>query len=517
MADNLFEQRVRGQMEEFRFSPSAAVWTTVEARLRQKRRRRRFLFLLLLPLIATGGLLLGRALYPAPHQAMPHNTTTVAPPTPATHSIPAASTATPATASPAAVDAPATTATTATASTPAVSTTAAPATAIAAMQLPAASASQSRPVNRPSGNASRAVASTRPRRAQPAVSSSIINTPPANDAGRSDIVPAQPAPAPDNTTRSDVTDSSAQDISLFPASPVAATSPAVDSAAAKVDSSATVPQPKKTDSLQKLPPALVPPPQRLRNPRPVRLGFIAMAGRVSEVELLRVNLGAVKSGVNNAGFNNVIIPTNNFSVTSYPPEPGLGLAAGLLVEKQVTKNSYIQSGLNYLALRNKYFVGGQIDSAARFFIVNPVQDGNGNLVSYNTLPSRESYVPGGDTYTSTYHWIELPLTYHTRITRIGKNRLMGYGGLSYAVLLASNALVYDQTQNIYVSGGTFFRRSQLSALAGLSLRFDGKKMHHTSIGPFVRYGLNRITSQYVGDRRTLLYYGIRVDLLLWKL
>jgi Outer membrane protein beta-barrel domain len=522
MADKSFEQTARGQMEDFRIRPSDAVWTAVEARLRQRRKRRRFIFFLLLPLIAAGGLLLGRHWNPAAPSSAQQ--AVVRPSNSATTPAPAQ-------------DQPA-----------------------AAHPLPAQTGISSAPTNTGGTDISQADDLLTNKKNQQDVNTSAtpLSTNPAaanasqrlagqqksKQSGTDPVVNFLP-PANDNCSRKKtaVKNNDGTGINATVGNPVRdhqdhqtdegntaltqalvqrpdstsqqTASPVVD---AKKDSAALtlLTGDKKADSLQSHP-ALQKYTDRIRKNRPWRFGISVTAGRASETDLLKLNqAGSEKMDINAFGAGNSPFPTTVTQIGTNP-QPALGLGFGLTAEKQVSARSRVQLGLNYLMLKNKYRTGGAIDSVERLFITNPVTGPYGNLLSYNTVEVTRSYAAGNSNiYSGTYHWLELPVSFHTRITRIGKTGLFGYAGASYSVLLKSNALVYDETQHIYVSGESLFRRSQFSALAGIALRAGEQGPRPFSVGPFVRYGLSSTTSDYLSDRKSLLYFGLKLDWMLWR-
>ena len=53
MAENEFERKVNGLMDDFKIAPSETVWTNVEKEIGQKRRRRAFAWMIFCCLLLT--------------------------------------------------------------------------------------------------------------------------------------------------------------------------------------------------------------------------------------------------------------------------------------------------------------------------------------------------------------------------------------------------------------------------------------------------------------------------------
>lgn len=223
-----------------------------------------------------------------------------------------------------------------------------------------------------------------------------------------------------------------------------------------------------------------------------------------------LNAGAGISGITGER----IMPVNNStsgSITGgpapqgfiYPPESrinmGPGFHFGFLLKKPVDQQTKFVTGLNYAYAGTVRTIG---NSAADTLQIS--------LLNYRDISYSNSYLANGsDKYKTHYQFIELPLLVeHT----VGKKQNWGYyAGIAPSVLIASNALIYDNRRGRYYQSNEVYRNFNLQIKAGMF--FNPKQNKQLHWGPQLSYGLLNNFNQSVPKQR-LFTLGLQLQ---WRL
>lgn len=119
-------------------------------------------------------------------------------------------------------------------------------------------------------------------------------------------------------------------------------------------------------------------------------------------------------------------------------------------------------------------------------------------------------------YTNKYHFIEVPVKIHWRITGEDRLPLILDGGLSIAQLLSTNALHYDGSNDVYYKDFSYFNKTQLGITTGLNIELFGESNHPVWIGPTIKYQLSNLLKSDLSGGQHLWQFGVGAKLFLKK-
>lgn len=196
-----------------------------------------------------------------------------------------------------------------------------------------------------------------------------------------------------------------------------------------------------------------------------------------------VNYAQVNSAMNNqppAGVSNNNLPA--------APSASTAFSVGGTVEKNINARFKFVTGVNYAYQSNSIKVGKKVDSAVA---VN---------VDINKSITAGSYYTAGNAekYKNDFHFIEVPALLQFRPA--AKLPFYIEGGITAAVLLHSNALLYNTAASAYVTDAAFFNKMQLSVNAGAGITVLQKTKYPVSIGYQFRQGMLSVTKPAFGKQ-----------------
>ena len=229
-----------------------------------------------------------------------------------------------------------------------------------------------------------------------------------------------------------------------------------------------------------------------------QFGVIAFYGRSTANDgLVDLNKSA------NAYYNPGSVNNNNDTVfyNAHPYTASDAYQFGFVLQKKILKNGFISSGLNFIHLSTKSGIHQKVDSTYL------VQNRNGITNAYSV---KAYYQPGSSsTYTNTYNFIELPV-YFQQDFFAAKQVGFSYNlGFSLRQLLSSNALIYNQYNNIYFSKDELLRKTQFQFMTGLSLKINTGKSTSIYFGPQVSYSLSNSVKNDNNSSFHLVNYGLQ--------
>jgi len=183
----------------------------------------------------------------------------------------------------------------------------------------------------------------------------------------------------------------------------------------------------------------------------------------------------------------------------FPPstnEPVFAFKAGVVIKKQVSPKSNLSAGLQYA------YLGDRIKTETSL-TQSPSQQ-NPSVASfsyYRAVPQQ--------TREDRFHFIELPLLYHWRMSKNDKRFISLDLGASPGYLLTTNALIYDTTYaGIYFHDKSLFTKIHLNLVSAISYHVAGANGFEWSIGPQFSFDLSRIIKSDIDQRKYFLYGGI---------
>ncbi len=195
-------------------------------------------------------------------------------------------------------------------------------------------------------------------------------------------------------------------------------------------------------------------------------GVTAFYGRSNLVEAItNFNKSAVQYG------NPASVNLDTATKTVHPFTSSNAYSFGVTLQKKISKNAFISSGLNFIHLAAKSNIGKTNDP------VNPGFFTSGYYLRSYTQPGSLN------TYNSRYNFIELPVYFQQNFFHANKISLSYDAGFSIRQLLSSNSIFYNQTLNSYFLKNDLLRKTQLQAQAALNFTINTGKNSSVYIGP----------------------------------
>ncbi|MBS1974950.1 MAG: outer membrane beta-barrel protein, partial [Bacteroidetes bacterium] len=191
----------------------------------------------------------------------------------------------------------------------------------------------------------------------------------------------------------------------------------------------------------------------------------------------------------------------------YPPSkigPYLSAGFGLAAEKKIAKKFSVSAGIRYRFYSTRVSALQFVDSSTYVYV------SSNNLLQVNGY-----YVPGSKNYVNFYHFLELPVLINMQINKSEKHPLLWQAGFSVSYLMATNALHFDPSGNIYYKDKSLFNKAQANLVTGIML---GSPFYKGELryGLQFQYGLTRLLNKQAGDTEHLFFAGIGLSYLLPK-
>ncbi len=200
---------------------------------------------------------------------------------------------------------------------------------------------------------------------------------------------------------------------------------------------------------------------------------------------------------------------NNFNLSnsnSKPYQPASAYSFGVIINRKVFKNGYLNSGLAYAHLSTKSYTARSADYS---LIAVPFPFGIGSN-NGNYLPETEK------TYTNKYNFIELPVSLQYKLFHIKQFAVSYNVGVSVMQLINAKSLIYDSRRDVYLNDTSNLRRTQFQILSGLNFQFNTKNNGSFLLGPHVEYSLSNFVKTNNLDRRHFMQFGLQATWLFNK-
>ncbi len=234
-----------------------------------------------------------------------------------------------------------------------------------------------------------------------------------------------------------------------------------------------------------------------------KTGFVLAPG------ISNVHQGLFKStSVYNASSFTANSPTNNaggYYYQSSDIKSNFSFAAGLTLNKMLSKLVMFSAGINYHYYSTKIFIGDIVDSSI-------------NILS----PNSGALVPGGyyrngnsNSYINHYHFIEIPVALDFQLNKSNRFPLIWEAGLSALYLVNTNALHFDPYNGVYYKDNGEFNKMQISAASAFSIGFPVGK-NQLQVGPQLQYGLSGLLKKSTGNSEHLFSAGLKIAFILNK-
>jgi hypothetical protein len=201
----------------------------------------------------------------------------------------------------------------------------------------------------------------------------------------------------------------------------------------------------------------------------------------------------------------------------------LAWSAGGFVQKELNKRISLSAGVQYSYFSMKMQVGQ--------YMMSPISVSNSNydqVVSAYYQGRNASQIGGGlftasfprppvyQDYTNKYHFLEIPVKIHWRVTNEEQLPIIVDGGLSVAKLIATNALHYDGSNDVYYKDYDYFNKVQAGITAGVNVALFSNSDHPLWIGPTIKYQLSNLITSDLSSGQHLWSFGLGAKFFLRK-
>lgn len=234
------------------------------------------------------------------------------------------------------------------------------------------------------------------------------------------------------------------------------------------------------------------------NSKKLEWGFSLLYGKSDVIQTL-INLNQDKSlaeAVYSPG--NIPIDSIQAAQASKNIKAKSAYAIGFAVRKQFSARSSISIGLEFLHMSTSIQTGYARDSSAVFDYNNSSQ--------LNTV--RSFYRPGtGVTVVNKYNLLQLPILYSYQFNKGKKVPLTIDAGLSFARIISSNAVVYDNYNQVYYKNSDLLQKNQVQLLGGINAAIIFQNQSRLYLGPHLQYGLTDVIKN-TSNKQHFFTWGI---------
>jgi hypothetical protein len=189
---------------------------------------------------------------------------------------------------------------------------------------------------------------------------------------------------------------------------------------------------------------------------------------------------------------------------SYTPSsiyPSVSYSIGVTAKRNLSKRFSLSTGINYLQMNTHNKVGKPVYG-------NNLGPGVTNSIypfvfNYFTIePERPK------DYNNRYHFIEVPVTLHTKLNHSQKLPVYWNAGVAVSQLIASHSLHFDESRGIYYKNNNLLNQTQLALTTGFSFSIFNKKRYPLLIGPSAKYNLSNILKKDMSSHNNFMSLGL---------
>jgi hypothetical protein len=211
-------------------------------------------------------------------------------------------------------------------------------------------------------------------------------------------------------------------------------------------------------------------------------------------------------------------PTFNGQSNAYAPQfprpvnkpsditMGPSFAIGGFVQRKLSKRLSLSIGLQYAYQSTRTVVGAKVDNSRT---INRAPATAQLVSSYYDANNTENY-------TNQYHFIEIPVTLHTKLNKGMRLPLVWDIGFSAAHMIGTSALHYDGLGGVYYKDNTLFNKTQWVVATGFNIGLFQQSKHPLAIGPSVRYNTSNLLKKDYNTSQHLWSVGLKATVLLKK-
>jgi hypothetical protein len=196
---------------------------------------------------------------------------------------------------------------------------------------------------------------------------------------------------------------------------------------------------------------------------------------------------------------------NSYVIPYSQPNNGAAFTIGMFMKKAFRKTS-VEVGLNYSYYSASVKVGAKTDSTA----VVRLQDRS--LLSANTF-----YMAGQEyTYHNKYHFIELPVTVGFNMFHVGGANVIGTVGGTLAYMV-DGKMLFRNSYGTHFENTSLLNRTQIFVNAGVGVEFNQNGKLPVTIGPVISYGVTPLAEPATSTGQHLISLGLKTSFQLQKI
>ena len=233
-----------------------------------------------------------------------------------------------------------------------------------------------------------------------------------------------------------------------------------------------------------------------------QFGITAVYGRSNLTDKV-TSLNNDKSLQVNPSLNNPGTTYGNYPIVlKNPYNANNAYKFGISLQRKISKRSSLNTGLNFVHLSSKSNTALNLDSS-----LVPVLD----YIQSNNSASSFYRIGSAKTYINNFNFIQLPVTFQSRLFRVNSFSVLYDGGISVMRLISSKALIYDNHTNNFFSNDALFQKTQFQLSAGLNLQLHIKNTGSILLGPDFNYSLSPYLKNDNYSRLHFIDYGLHAS------
>jgi hypothetical protein len=182
-------------------------------------------------------------------------------------------------------------------------------------------------------------------------------------------------------------------------------------------------------------------------------------------------------------------------------KPGLAFQVGVFVQRNLSRRTKFETGLQYAYYSDRITVGRRNGSV------------NQSLLDYSVIHSAGDSIK----FTNRYHFLELPAGVKIQMNKKPVKPLYLNMGFNIGWMAGTNALVYDTASGgIYYNSKKHFNRLQFSLSLGLDWTLFKNDKIEWHIGPVINLHFDQMLNNPLDRNKYLFFAGIRTSILFNK-
>jgi hypothetical protein len=178
---------------------------------------------------------------------------------------------------------------------------------------------------------------------------------------------------------------------------------------------------------------------------------------------------------------------------------------GAFVSRQLSKKFSLSTGIDYHFYSAKSSIGSKVNTRASFYDVT---------LQRTTSVSGFYSFGNTETFTNTYHYLELPVNLQLRINKNESKPVLFSIGITPGYLIGSKALYGNSREQKYYIENDQFRPLNFSTQSGLSFPVLRSNSYTINAGPVLQYGFTNMSKPQTRTNQHMFFTGIKTTITL---